>query len=110
MLQNLYTSHMPYADPSVQKQYLHEYSKTYHQSRYATRIAEMVKYLGGKCVECGTINRLEFDHIDPSTKEFSITRKWNRKWSILEPELKKCQLLCYDCHKERTAMQRRGLV
>lgn len=64
--------------------------------------AEMVEKLGGKCVSCGTVENLEFDHIDPSTKSFSIGSKIRcyAKVKILE-EVKKCQLLCKSCHREK---------
>lgn len=92
---------MPYKDPKKQKSYLQDYQVNYHKSRYSKRIKEMKDYLGGECVKCGSVDNLEFDHIDPKLKAFSITRKWNRKWSILEPELNKCQLLCKNCHLKK---------
>lgn len=67
---------------------------------------EMLEYLGGECVQCGIKTNLEFDHIDRKTKSFSITRKWNRKWEILKPELDKCQLLCSEHHLEKTKQER----
>jgi 5-methylcytosine-specific restriction endonuclease McrA len=33
----------------------------------AKRVAELRAYLGGKCVDCGTDEQLEFDHIKPRT-------------------------------------------
>ena len=93
---------MPYKDPEKQKAYLHSYQKAYHQKRYARRITEMLDYLGGKCVVCGSKENLEFDHIDRTTKSYAITRKWTRKWDDLKIELDKCQLLCVEHHKEKT--------
>ena len=102
-----YNDWMPYSDPVKQKAFLKEYHVSYHQKRYANRISEMMIYLGSECVKCGTKESLEFDHIDPKTKEFSITRKWTRSWDILQPELDKCQLLCKECHLEKTKLQRK---
>ena len=65
-----------------------------------------IEYLGGKCVKCGTTERLEFDHIDRTTKKYNITRKVDRTFDILKEELDKCQLLCYDCHKVKTKSER----
>jgi hypothetical protein len=65
----------------------------------------MVKSMGGCCQICG-YNRshkaLEFHHIDPNEKEmgFGETRANNVKWSLLVEELRKCILLCSNCHKE----------
>ena len=61
----------------------------------------LIEMLGGKCVSCGAIENLQFDHIDPTTKSFSIAKKYICK-AVFE-EIKKCQLLCYNCHLEKTA-------
>jgi len=59
-------------------------------------------YLGGKCAWCGSTTDLEFDHIDSATKSFEIGRNLNRRWEVLVHELDKCQLLCHDCHRQKT--------
>ncbi len=56
--------------------------------------------MGGKCVECGSTELLQFDHINPLEKSFTITSNFHRK--DLDEELAKCQLLCWDCHMEKT--------
>lgn len=57
--------------------------------------------LGGKCVLCGSINKLQFDHRNPDEKVFTIGSKWSYSIEYLKPELDKCQLLCSDCHKQK---------
>lgn len=88
--------------------YQKDYQPDYQRNRYQLRMQEMKDYLGGHCVEtiCGTTEDLQFDHIDPETKEFSIARYWNRPWSIMVKELDKCQLLCRDCHLDKTRADR----
>lgn len=61
------------------------------------------RYLGGKCVKCGLKRGLHVDHINPFEKSFTISPNWARSWSVLEPELKKCQLLCVECHAIKTS-------
>lgn len=61
-----------------------------------------IEYLGGKCQECGYnkyICSLDAHHIDPSTKDpnFSSWRNWS--WERAKAELKKCILLCRNCHQ-----------
>lgn len=52
---------------------------------------------------CGSSSDLEFDHIDPSTKIFSLMgKKWSVAKEVWLEELAKCQLLCNSCHKEKT--------
>lgn len=64
-------------------------------------------YLGGVCVVCGADDNLQFDHIDPSTKEFSIAPGLRYSWSRVLVELDKCQLLCKEHHWEKTRKDRR---
>lgn len=65
-----------------------------------------IEILGGVCVKCGSVDRLEVDHIDPSTKTVNPTKLWSRKHEIIMEELAKCQLLCKDCHQEKTSAER----
>jgi hypothetical protein len=62
----------------------------------------LIEKLGGKCVECGCTETLEFDHIDPSTKSFNISAGYHKPKEVLEEELEKCQLLCNKCHIEKS--------
>lgn len=65
--------------------------------------------LGGKCVRCGTSERLEFDHIDRRSKSFDISNYLHSHTiDKLGEELSKCQLLCKPCHVSKT-MEERGL-
>ena len=61
----------------------------------------LIEMLGGKCESCGTTKNLQFDHIDPTTKSFSIAKKY--MCPVVFEELKKCQLLCYECHLKKTS-------
>ena len=70
----------------------------------------MLNYLKGKsCVSCGEddIRTFEFDHIDPSLKSFNIARGISdlSNWDQVLTEIKKCRILCANCHKKRTAIQ-----
>ncbi len=62
-----------------------------------------VEYKGGKCIICNynkCIGALEFHHIDPKIKDFSISNSKNCHFNKLKPELDKCVLLCCRCHRE----------
>ena len=78
----------------------------YRKERHYRLKAKAIDILGGKCVACGTDERLEFDHIDPSTVEFRIIPGLRLAWSRVETELKKCQLLCHEHHWEKTRKDR----
>lgn len=63
-----------------------------------------VEALGSSCVICGycrDVSALDFHHIDPKTKSFGISDSGiTRSWSQIEAELKKCVLVCANCHRE----------
>jgi 5-methylcytosine-specific restriction endonuclease McrA len=70
----------------------------------------MLAYLSDKsCVICGENDQrvLEFDHIEPAEKKFSISQavKLGFAWEEVKLEIAKCQVLCSNCHKKRTAEQ-----
>jgi 5-methylcytosine-specific restriction endonuclease McrA len=62
------------------------------------RRKKLTELMGGKCVECGSTSELQFDHIDPTSREFVIATSLNNSWERLLAEISKCQLLCLDCH------------
>lgn len=80
-----------------------QYHREYKKKRYYERLEACKYLLGDCCTRCGEIEGLEFDHIDPYRKVFTITTRigWT-SWSNLMRELSKCQLLCYRCHQEKS--------
>lgn len=81
------------------------YMNSYMKKRYQKRRAYAIWLLGSECVKCGSEDRLEFDHIDPSQKTFSFSKIWNYSMSLFSAELMKAQLLCYSCHLEKTKQE-----
>jgi 5-methylcytosine-specific restriction endonuclease McrA len=73
----------------------------YMKRRWERRRLAAVDKLGGKCVNCGDRDELEFDHIDPATKLYSIARASSFSQSRFDAEVAKCQLLCRECHQEK---------
>jgi len=65
----------------------------------------IIDAFGGKCGTCDynkCNNALELHHLDPSEKEFSFgsIRANPKNWQDLVIELRKCVLLCSNCHRE----------
>lgn len=79
-----------------------EQRRAYFTAYYHKRKAEYVELLGGKCVKCGAAHDLEFDHVESSSKSFTLTKFMNFSKKKALEELKKCQLLCRECHKKKT--------
>lgn len=65
----------------------------------------MVEAMGGECQCCGynkTNRALSFHHIDPKEKEigFGNIRADPKSWTKIVEELRKCILVCHNCHSE----------
>ena len=66
------------------------------------RKIKAVEYKGGKCELCNydkNISALEFHHLNPEEKDFTISG-YKCKWEVLKKELDKCILVCSNCHRE----------
>ena len=68
------------------------------------RKQKAIKLLGGKCKMCGynkTVSALTFHHRNPDEKEFEVgIIVKDHNWEKVLGELKKCDLLCFNCHME----------
>lgn len=79
------------------------YMREYMLARYHRRRDLWLAKLGGSCAECGGLSDLEFDHIEPKEKTFNIGRALtSASESKLAGEMRKCQLLCQNCHRDKT--------
>lgn len=80
-----------------------------YQNQYrAKKRAYLLEMLGNVCVICGSDETIEFDHIDRSTKFFTIASGFDKPLKILIEEASKCQLLCKEHHTEKTAKELTG--
>lgn len=85
-------------------------SEAFREAHRAKRAAsrrsnklELVKSAGGKCSVCGydkSFQALQFHHVDPSNKSFSIANSSFRNYEKLKTEAEKCVLVCANCHAE----------
>jgi hypothetical protein len=88
----------------------YESIKTYRKNRKLL----LVQTLGSKCIKCGyddCIEALDFHHLDPTKKEFTISNSANQTRTLEQDleEIKKCVLLCCRCHKEVHYYLRQGI-
>lgn len=62
------------------------------------------------CIICGEkdIVVLEFDHRNPKEKKFSIGHHTSMYLNLetIDEEIKKCDVLCANCHRRKTAKNR----
>lgn len=79
-----------------------EARKYYEKSQ--RKFQEYKLSLGG-CVDCGYNEHpaaLEFDHVR-GDKLFNIGERKTMNWDKLMEEIDKCDLVCANCHRVRTA-------
>lgn len=67
----------------------------------------LVDLAGRRCAECGSTERLEFDHVDPMTMTFRLSGPYlEYSMKRIMEEFKKCQLLCRQCHQGKSTKER----
>lgn len=85
---------------------VNEYMREYLRRRYHERHAQAIEILGGRCAICGSRDDLQIDHINNSHKSFDVAdRLAQYAWSRIVEELKKCQLLCFWCHVDKSKVE-----
>ena len=89
----------------VQRVFCSEKCKNKHnvdKCRWLVKL-KAIAFLGGKCSRCGynkSPQALEFHHKDRATKSFNLGIPHTRSWTKVQEEIKKCELLCANCHRE----------
>lgn len=79
-----------YKDPEQQREYQRNWMAARRNAFFHDKC----------CVQCGSTENLELDHIDRNEKEDHNVWSWSEERR--QKELAKCQVLCYDCHLEKT--------
>ena len=105
---------MPYKDPAVRKAKYKEYSAAhYKRNTEEIKAATREKRSSMKkewrafkatlfCTKCGFNHSaaLDFHHVDPNTKLDSVTRLvTDGRYKAALEEVKKCVVLCANCHR-----------
>lgn len=71
--------------------------------RWKDRKRKVVELMGGKCCKCNydkNLSVFELHHLDPSQKEYDWNKLRQLQWETIIAELKKCILVCANCHRE----------
>ena len=84
-------------------EYIKNHNNSKQKEKRLQKILEAKKLLGNKCIECGEQNTLclEFHHRNKSEKSDCISELIGGGCSKkrIQNELKKCDLLCRNCHR-----------
>ena len=91
-------------NPEVHKQNTMARKKTV-VAENRQRIWELVKSKG--CSDCGEKDPvvLEFDHLRDKKHNISNMVGEGFSWKSIWKEIQKCQIVCANCHRRRTAIQ-----
>ena len=105
---------MPYKDVNVRKAKHAEYSRKYYEANKAkvliANTANKAEHKGKwdefkatlSCTKCNYAHpaALDFHHVDPSLKEYNVHRLVaNKQFKKAYEEIKKCIVLCANCHR-----------
>ena len=72
------------------------------KDRYKAKKSYWIERMGGKCSDCGVSYPdpvYDLHHLDPSEKEGPVC--FTKSDAKIEKEIKKCVLLCANCHRIR---------
>lgn len=91
----------------------YENNKEQYYRRNAEKKQKMIEHLRSvkdvPCMDCGKkypYYVMDMDHRDPALKEGGINAIINRgSWKKLLEEINKCDVVCANCHRERTHKQ-----
>jgi hypothetical protein len=67
------------------------------------RRAEIAELKAKPCADCHHTFPpyvMDFDHLE--NKDFLLSRSGNRQWKKVLEEAEKCEVVCANCHRERT--------
>lgn len=81
---------MPHKDLETRRKYQREWVQSRRDAFFK----------GKSCVNCGSVDNLELDHINAHEKVSHRIFSWSKV--RMEEELAKCQVLCRPCHIEKS--------
>lgn len=101
---------MPYKDKEKQKACWRKYYSTHKeivakqrrkQQRKIKALVNSYKKRGCEICKIKHEAVIDFHHKDPNKKEENISLLWRRGWGLarVEKEIKKCNILCANCHR-----------
>lgn len=85
------------------RQYCKECVKLNERKKYAERKQQVIEYKNHlHCTKCGDSRFyvLDFHHLNPEEKDYTIARNSRIKFENLMNEIDKCIPLCANCHRE----------
>jgi hypothetical protein len=79
------------------------------RARWRANAAMLDELRDVPCADCGRRFPpcvMQFDHRDPATKKYEVTRIITRARSVILAEVARCDIVCTNCHRDRTHRRR----
>lgn len=95
---------MPFKDLDEKKQYNKEWHKQNNKKRYTLARETIDQLKNTHCADCGVHYPswvMDFDHVR-GKKIFNIAKMTYQKPSLIKQEAAKCDVVCSNCHRQRT--------
>jgi hypothetical protein len=96
------------------KKYYHKnkgFGKLHFERRRDEQQKLMAEFFSNNpCSDCGIldIRVLEFDHLKDKKENISIMMRGHSNWNNILEEMKKCEVVCRNCHAIRTAERQKN--
>jgi hypothetical protein len=84
--------------------------RTRKKKLLAENRARIVRFLAERCcADCGETDLvvLEFDHLRDNSHNISYLVRAGYEWAYILEEIAKCDVVCTNCHRRRTAVRSR---
>jgi hypothetical protein len=93
--------------PEVRSQRMDEYNRRRKRQLQILLLSYLREH---PCVDCGETDPLvlEFDHQRDKTSNVSRMVLRKSRWSVILEEIAKCEVVCANCHRRRTAAQQKS--
>ena len=90
--------------PEARARRMDEYARLRREA-FHRRVLEYLRE--HPCVDCGECDPvvLEFDHLRDKLKNISAMANASQPWPKIEAEIAKCEVVCANCHRRRTAQR-----
>lgn len=77
----------------------------YNRAYYHKRKRQILALKSVPCTDCGVQYAtwiMQFDHRPGTVKRFNVTQGWSFKPELVLQEAAKCDVVCANCHADRT--------
>jgi hypothetical protein len=96
--------------------YRGKYRTQPHIKAQRRELVNRCKLEAGACHDCGlqitehNLYKFDYDHRDPTSKRFTLSAAKTYSEETILAEIAKCDVVCKNCHADRTHLQQREVL